>query len=134
MELYGLDMMDLASWTITIITALSLRKQLKQNKEFNKQTYEMQRRVNAANTLFQWSINSKVEETIAKRVVEKFSEDQVRKLLNEESFKIKKEHYEKISFILRNANIDIKNDICSYDSSVLVVSCKRCLIINAKIA
>ncbi len=68
---------DLASWTITIITALSLRKQLKQNKEFNKQTYEMQRRVNAANTLFQWSINSKVEETIAKRVVEKLTEDEV---------------------------------------------------------
>lgn len=68
---------DLASWTITIITALSLRKQLKQNKEFNKQTYEIQRRVNAANTLFQWSINSKVEETIAKRVVEKLTEDEV---------------------------------------------------------
>lgn len=41
MELYGLDIVDLASWTITIITALSLKKQLKQNKKFNKQTYEM---------------------------------------------------------------------------------------------
>ena len=107
-----------AAWFITIITAWILKKQLKQNKEFNKQTYEMQRRVNAANTLFQWSINSKVEETIVKRVVEKFSEDEVRKLLNEESFKIKKDHYEKISFILRNANINIKNDICNDDNSI----------------
>ena len=74
----------------TIFTAYILQKQIKQNEEFNRQTYEMQRRVNAANTLFQWSINSKVEETIAKRVVEKFSKDQVRKLLNEESFKIKR--------------------------------------------
>lgn len=90
MELFGLDMMDLASWIITIFTAYILQKQIKQNEEFNRQTYEMQRRVNAANTLFQWSINSKVEETIAKRVVEKFSKDQVRKLLNEESFKIKR--------------------------------------------
>ena len=106
-----------AGWIITIITVWILIKQIKQNEEFNRQTYEMQRRVNAANTLFQWSINSKVEETISKRVVEKFSEDEVRKLLNEESFKIKKEHYEKISFILRNANINIKSDNCRDDSN-----------------
>lgn len=66
----------------------------------------MQRRVNAANILYQWSVSTTKEETIAKRIVEKFSDQQVKSLLSEESFKISKSNYNKISFIFKNLGVE----------------------------
>lgn len=61
----------------------------------------MARRVNATNILHQWSVNLTKEETIAKRIVEQFSEEKARALFNEsDTIQVTKEQYSKLKVIL----------------------------------
>lgn len=92
-----------AAWLITLATVIALLYQIKRNNMYNDQQYEMQRRVNAANILYQWSTNLTMEESISKRIVEQFSEEQVKILIKGEGLlKIKKNQYIKLKLIFKN--------------------------------
>ena len=92
---------NVAAWTISVVTSIALCVQICRSNKYNKQMYEMERRVNAANILYHWAATTTREDVIVKRVVEKFNEQQVRCLLAEERFKVTKENYEKLSIILK---------------------------------
>lgn len=102
--LENIDWTNVAAWSITVVTSASLFIQTQRSNKYNKQRYEMSRRVNAANILYKWSESTTKEEVIVKRVVEKFNEQQVRSLLSEEKFKISKELYKKLTVALNKGD------------------------------
>ncbi len=87
---------------VTIFTVLLLWWQIRQNNKFNKQLHESQRRNNAANILYQWSVNLTKEESIAKRIVEQFDKAQVKALFCEaDTLIVTQEQYEKMFQIFK---------------------------------
>lgn len=96
------NVIDLAAWFIAIATAMALERQIKDSKEYNEQSHELQRRMNAANIMFNWSANLTMEESVAKRIAEKFDRKQAMSLFKEDSFSINSSDYEVLKVVLEN--------------------------------
>lgn len=92
------------SVAVSAFTLLFLRRQLNIIVEHNRQLHEMERRENACNIVAQWSHNLKKEESIAKRIVEKFDEKQSRALFDEQEFLVTRDHYDKLMVVLGTTN------------------------------
>lgn len=101
------DNVEILSNIIAIVTFSILCYQVWFANKQNKQKYEMARRVNATNILHQWSVNLTKEESIAKRIVEQFSEEKARALFNEsDTIQVTKEQYSKLRVIFNRNNKD----------------------------
>ena len=88
------------SVVISARTLTYLRKQIDLIIKHNAQQHEKSRRENACRIVADWSHNLRKEESIAKRIVEKFDEKQARALYNEEVFSVTKDLYDKLVVIL----------------------------------
>lgn len=94
-----------AAWIITIVTVITLVYQIYKNNVYNKQLHELQRRVNAANTLYKWATELTKEESTVKRIVEQFNEKQVKAIVKEaDKLYITKEQYDILVAILKSSN------------------------------
>lgn len=93
---------DAAAWIITIVTSLVLVYQTYKGKIYNKQLHELQRRVNATDSLYRWVSDLSKEESIIKRIAEQFSKEQIKIIINEGNFLyLKKDQYDILSVILK---------------------------------
>lgn len=117
-----------ASWTITLVTAFALWKQIKlmrkqldnaqeameqtndlleQNKEFNHQQHESQRRNNSIEAMYKFINDTDIKDCIAKRVVEQFDDNQVRSLQRGEAgISITHDQYEMLKIVFDGYNFN----------------------------
>lgn len=88
------------SLMISFFALINMNKQKGLLIKHNHQLHEKSRRENACRIIADWSHNLRKEESIAKRIVEKFDEKQARALYNEEEFSVTKDIYDKLMVIL----------------------------------
>ena len=94
---------SVVSVIVAVCTLFYMHKQKGLIIEHNHQLHEKSRRENACRIIADWSHNLRKEESIAKRIVERFDEKQARALHNEEEFSITKDLYDKLVVILEEA-------------------------------
>lgn len=94
--IHGGDMFDLWQCLVASLSLLSIYLLYRQIKG----EHEKARREKAVDLLQSWTLGIKAETHSAKKIVDKFTKDQCRKLQKEEKFKVKSSLYKNIETII----------------------------------